>query len=84
MRPTILNPLFAEVTTIKGIGDKMAKFLAKLLRHGEDVPARLVDVLFHLPSHVVDRRYRCTISQLPLQGVVTLEVTIGKHRPSVR
>ncbi len=84
MRPTILTPLFAEVTAIKGIGDKMAKLLAKLLRRGEDVPARLVDVLFHLPNHLVDRRYRCTISQLPLQGVVTLEVTIGKHRPSVR
>ena len=84
MRPTILNPLFAEVTSIKGIGDKLAKLLAKLLRCGEDVPARLVDLLFHLPSHLVDRRYRCTISQLPLQGVVTLEVTIGKHRPSVR
>ena len=84
MRPTILNPLFAEVTTIKGIGDKMAKLVAKLLRHGENVPARMVDVLFHLPSHLVDRRYRCTISQLPLQGIVTLEVTVGNHWPSAR
>ena len=80
MRPTILTPLFADVTSIKGIGDKMAKLLAKLLRSGGEVEhARMVDVLFHLPHTLVDRRYRCTISQLPLQGIVTLEVTIGRR-----
>lgn len=84
MRPTILTPLFADVTSIKGIGDKMAKLLAKLLRGGDTENARLVDVLFHLPHTLVDRRYRCTISQLPLQGIVTLEVTIGKHKPPPR
>jgi ATP-dependent DNA helicase RecG len=85
MRPTILTPLFADLTSIKGIGDKMAKLLAKLLRSGGEAEhARLVDVLFHLPHTLVDRRYRCTISQLPLQGIVTLEVTIGKHKPPPR
>ncbi len=84
MRPTILTPLFADVTTIKGVGDKMAKLLAKLLRGAEADSARLVDVLFHLPSGLIDRRYRCTIAQLPLQGVVTLEVTIGAHKPPPR
>lgn len=78
MRPEILNPLFADVSTVKGIGEKLAKLLAKLLR-GDASAARLVDVLFHLPASVIDRRYRCTISQLPVSGVVTLEVTIGKH-----
>ncbi len=46
--------------------------------------ARLIDVLFHLPSQVIDRRFRCTIAQLPQEGVVTLEVTIGRHRPAPR
>jgi ATP-dependent DNA helicase RecG len=77
MRPQLLNPLFAEVTTLKGVGEKNAKILGKLLRE----PPRLVDLLFHLPSGVVDRRYRCRIGQLPVQGIVTVEVRVGDHLP---
>jgi ATP-dependent DNA helicase RecG len=81
MRPSILNPLFAEITTVKGIGEKISKLFAKLL-HVEN--ARLLDVLFHVPSGIIDRRFKCTISQLPIQGVATLEVTIGKHHAPPR
>jgi ATP-dependent DNA helicase RecG len=81
MRPSILNPLFADIMSMKGIGEKMAKLFAKLL-HVD--PARLIDVLFHIPSGLIDRRFKCTISQLPVQGVATLEVTIGKHHPPPR
>ena len=84
MRPIILNPLFAEVASVKGIGEKLAKHLARLLRGDEQVPARLVDVLFHLPTHVIDRRFHCTISQLPQSGIATLEVMIGRHKPAPR
>ncbi len=83
MRPALLNPLFAEITTLKGIGEKLGKLLQNLLR-GEAGPARMVDALFHLPSQVIDRRFRCTIGQLPVQGVVTVEVTIGRHKPPPR
>ncbi len=81
MRPSILNPLFADITTIKGIGEKMAKLFAKLLHLDT---ARLLDVLFHVPVGLIDRRFQCTISQLPLQGVATLEVTIGQHHAAPR
>ncbi len=84
MRPASLNPLFAEVSSVKGIGYKLAKLFAKLLRGDEQRPARLVDVLFHLPSHAIDRRFRCSISQLPQSGIATLEVVIGKHKPPPR
>jgi ATP-dependent DNA helicase RecG len=83
MRPAVLNPLFADVTTIKGVGAKSAQLLAKLLR-SDGGDARLVDILFHLPSHLIDRRFRCTIAQLPVQGIATLEVTIGKHKAPPR
>ena len=43
MRPDILNPLFAEVTALKGVGPGLAKPLDKLGLH------RVVDVAFHLP-----------------------------------
>ncbi len=83
MRPAVLNPLFADVTSLKGIGAKSAVLMSKLLR-ADGNEARLVDILFHLPSHLIDRRFRCTISQLPVQGVATLEVTIGKHKAPPR
>lgn len=84
MRPALLNPLFADVTSAKGVGAKLAKLFSKLLRGDETQPARLADVLFHLPYQVIDRRFRCTVSQLPVHGIATLKVTIGKHKPNPR
>ena len=49
MRPDLLNPLFAEVDALKGVGVVLAKPLAKLGL------ARVVDVLFHLPTGSVTR-----------------------------
>jgi ATP-dependent DNA helicase RecG len=80
MRPDLLNPLFTDVTSLKGVGDKVAKLFQKVLHKGA-APARVVDLLLRPPVAVVDRRYRCTISQLPEQGVVTVEVTVGEHIP---
>ena len=83
MRPSILTPLFASATSLKGIGQKFDRLLADFLRpaHATGGTARILDLLFHLPSGLVDRRFRARISQLPVQGVVTVEVTVGKHRP---
>jgi len=50
MRPEILNPIFAEIEALKGIGPTLAKPLAKL------GIARVVDLLFHLPTGMVERR----------------------------
>ena len=50
MRPDILNPLFAEVEVLKGVGPALAKPLQRL---GLD---RVVDMLFHLPTGWIDRK----------------------------
>ncbi|MGQ0484252.1 MAG: ATP-dependent DNA helicase RecG [Hyphomicrobiales bacterium] len=87
MRPAILNALFAGAAGIKGIGRKLDKTLAGLLRPGAEEAgggARIVDLLFHLPSGLVDRRYRPRIADLPRQGIVTIEVTVALHRPPPR
>ncbi|MFZ5673733.1 MAG: ATP-dependent DNA helicase RecG [Pseudomonadota bacterium] len=83
MRPPRLNPLFASATSLKGIGPKLDKVLAKLLRPAAPAnsQARIVDLLFHLPSGLIDRRERPTLDALPEKGIVTVEVTVGKHRP---
>ena len=79
MRPALLNPLFGPVTSLAGVGPKQDKLLRYLL--GRDETPRLVDLLLHLPSSVIDRRARPKIRDAVPGTVVTLEVTVERHRP---
>src|SRR5438309_9014917 len=79
MRPLLLNPLFAPVTSLAGVGPKQDKLLRYLL--GREETPRLVDLLLHLPSSVIDRRARPKIRDALPGTVVTLEVTVDRHRP---
>src|SRR5450631_3965584 len=80
MRPTLLNPLFAPVTSLAGVGPKQDKLFRYLL--GRDETPRLVDLLLHLPASVIDRRARPKIREAVPGTVVTLEVTVDRHRPT--
>jgi ATP-dependent DNA helicase RecG len=80
MRPLLLNPLFAPVTSLSGVGPKQDKLFRYLL--GRDETPRLVDLLLHLPASVIDRRARPKIRDAVAGTVVTLEVTVDRHRPS--
>ena len=82
MRPPLLNPLFAPVTSLSGIGPKQDKLFRYLLDRRET--PRLIDLLFHLPSAVVDRRARPKIRDAVPGTVATLEVTIDRHRAPPR
>jgi ATP-dependent DNA helicase RecG len=85
MRPAIINPLFASASALKGVGPKLEKALARLLgREGSPSGVRILDLLFHMPTGIVDRRARPRISELPMEGVVTLDVTIGRHHAPPR
>jgi ATP-dependent DNA helicase RecG len=79
MRPLLLNPLFAPVTSLAGVGPKQDRLLRYLL--GRDETPRLVDLLLHLPASVIDRRARPKIRDAVPGNVVTLEVTVDRHRP---
>ena len=48
MRPDVLNPLFAAITSLPGIGSKLEKLYRRLLGR-DDVP-RVVDLITHLPT----------------------------------
>src|ERR1700731_1687885 len=80
MRPALLNPLFAPVTSLSGVGPKQDKLFRYLL--GRDETPRLVDLLLHLPASVIDRRARPKIRDVVPGTVVTLEVTVDRHRPT--
>ncbi len=79
MRPALLNPLFAPVTSLPGVGPQQDRLLRYLL--GRDETPRLIDLLLHLPSSVIDRRSRPKIRDAAPGTVVTLEVTVDRHRP---
>src|SRR6202008_1368310 len=79
MRPALLNPLFAPVTGLPGVGPKQDKLLRYLLDRSET--PRLLDLLMHLPASVIDRRARPKVSEASPGTVVTLDVTVDRHRP---
>ncbi len=78
MRPTLLDPLFAPITALKGIGPKLERPFARLL--DRDAP-RVLDLLFHMPSGFVDRRARPTIAGAVPETDVTLKVQVEAHYP---
>ena len=81
MRPTILHPLFADVDTLKGIGPRLKTLLTKLLdRPGEVKTPRKIDLLWHFPTGVVDRRNRPKIKDLKSGELATFDATVIKHK----
>ncbi|HLO78704.1 MAG TPA: ATP-dependent DNA helicase RecG [Magnetospirillum sp.] len=76
MRPSLLNPLFAPLTSLPGVGPKLAPLYQRLC--GE----RVVDLLWHLPSGTVDRRFNPQVADAPSGKVATLVVHIDAHFPS--
>ncbi len=80
MRSSLLDPLFATITTLPGVGPKVEKLFRHLLGR-DDVP-RVLDLLFHLPTGIIDRRARPKLRDVVPGSVATVEVTIDRHRPS--
>ena len=75
-RPEILFPLFAELTTLDGVGPKTAQHMAQI---AIEKPR---DLLFSLPYSGVDRQRRESVLDVALPDVVTVEVLVGSHRPA--
>ena len=85
MRPSLLDPLFSDITTLDGVGAKTAELIANVV----PMPAgprdpRVGDLLFVLPHGLIDRRNRPEIASAPGGSIVTLEVQVDRHQPSPR
>ncbi len=77
-RPEILFPLFADLETLDGVGEKSARaFEALEVR-------RPKDLLFLLPHSGVDRSRRDSVRDVVPPTTVTVEVEVGPHVPSRR
>jgi ATP-dependent DNA helicase RecG len=85
MRPSILDPLFAPITSLEGVGPKVAAMIEKIVPADlGDRAARAGDLLFVLPNSVIDRRNRPGIAYAAQGTIVTLEVWIDRHQPPPR
>ncbi|MEZ5757139.1 MAG: ATP-dependent DNA helicase RecG [Emcibacteraceae bacterium] len=76
MRPEILFPLFAETETLPGVGKRIAAGIEKV------AGSRILDLLWHMPVDIIDRRAGPDLKDITFDQIVTLEVTVGRHDPA--
>ncbi|MEO6360781.1 MAG: ATP-dependent DNA helicase RecG [Sphingomicrobium sp.] len=69
MRPEILNPLFAEVEALKGVGPQLAKGLKRLGL------TRAIDLIYHLPTGAIERVAAPAANAALLGRIVIIDVT---------
>ena len=75
MRPDLLNPLFVELTAVKGVGATLGRQLARLKL------TRVIDLLFHLPVMAIDRVRLTHLDEMYVDRTVTVEVTPMTYEP---
>ena len=75
MRPEILNPVFADVTALPGVGPKIAAMIGRV------AGSRIVDLILTLPINMIDRSARPKIAEAPFGQLATFLVTVDRHDP---
>jgi ATP-dependent DNA helicase RecG len=73
VRPQILFPLFAPVTSLPGVGPRLGKLMAKIA--GD----KIVSLCWHLPSSLIDRRLAPKLGDVPEDAIVTLTLVVDGH-----
>lgn len=73
MRPQLLYPLFAPVTSLPGIGPRLGKLFEKLT--GPNVAG----LLWHLPTGLLARQHEPPIDEVADGATVTLKVQVTIH-----
>ena len=77
MRPESLFPLFKPVMSLPGVGPRIGTLIEKTAGGG-----RLVDLCFHLPGGIIDRRFSPKVADAPAGALVTLVVRVDAHHPA--
>ncbi len=84
MRPALLDPLFSPLDTLPGIGPKIGELYAKLLGREAIDDCRVVDLVFHAPHSLIDRRQQPGIAHAPQGVIVTITGRVDRHQPPPR
>lgn len=74
MRPEILYPLFADISSLRGVGDKTLKLMQTLLGS-----TKIVDLAFHLPSNLIDRSYQPRLVDAISGRICTIKAKVIDH-----
>jgi ATP-dependent DNA helicase RecG len=75
LRPSLLDPLFAPVTALPGIGPRFAKLVEKA------AGPLVLDLLWHLPTGIIDRRFQPKVADAPAGRIATMRVRVQRHVP---
>lgn len=75
MRPEILFPLFATVDSLTGIGPRLAQAIGKM------AGPHVADLLWHLPTGLIDRRFAPKIIEAIPGAIATITVRVDFHQP---
>ncbi len=78
MRPEVLYPLFADISTLPGVGPRTRALFEKL------AGPHVVDLCWHLPNSVIDRSYAPQVADAQPGRIATLTVRVDEHRPPMR
>ena len=85
MRPASLHPLFASAQALTGIGPRLVLLLKKCLALPPGITEpRVVDLLWHMPTGVIDRRAEPQLAAAVPGTIVTLRLRVLKHKPPPR
>ncbi|ARQ10159.1 ATP-dependent DNA helicase RecG [Rhizobium etli] len=79
MRPAILDPLFSPISGLPGVGPKIAELLVKLFGRETVEDCRVIDLLFHAPFSLIDRRNQPGIGLAPQGAIVTITARVDRH-----
>ena len=74
MRPEALYPLFVPIGELSGLGPRLAPLVEKL------VGPMAVDLLWHLPYALIDRRFMPLVAAAPDGRIATLKVRVDQHQ----
>ena len=81
MRPALLDPLFSPVASLPGVGPKLAELIARVTGREDAEDCRIIDLLFHAPVSIIDRRNRPGIALAPQGAIVTIQGRVDRHQP---
>jgi len=81
MRPALLDPLFASLNSLPGIGPKAGELYARLLGRESIDDCRVIDLVFHAPHSLIDRRHQPGIARAPQGAIVTISGRVDRHQP---
>lgn len=76
MRSEKLNPLFATIITVPGIGPKIEKLFNRL------VGDKFIHLLWHLPYNLIKREKHENLKDATINSNIIIRVKILDHKPS--